>query len=74
MDFSKAFDVVPQDRLLRKIAASGVDPRVVVWIREFLLGRKRRVRIGGQLSEEVRVMSGVPQGSALGPLVVIGGS
>jgi hypothetical protein len=47
MDFSKAFDLIPHDRLLRKIAASGVDPRAVVLIREFLLGRTHRVRVGG---------------------------
>jgi hypothetical protein len=46
-----------------------VDSRVVVWIREFLLGRTQRVRVGGQISEEVRVTSGVPQGSVLGPLL-----
>ena len=55
IDFSKAFDLVPQDRLLMKIAISGVDTRVVAWAREFLLGRTLRVRVGGQLSEEVRV-------------------
>jgi len=33
--FSKAFDLVPHDRLLKKSAASGVDSRVVLWIREF---------------------------------------
>ena len=38
MDFSKAFDLVPHDRLLTKTAVSGVDCRVVVWIREFPLG------------------------------------
>jgi hypothetical protein len=38
---------------LLKIAASGVDSRVVVWIREFLLGPTQRVRVGGKLSEEV---------------------
>ena len=36
VDFSKAFDLVPHGRLLTKIANSGVDTRVVVWIREFL--------------------------------------
>jgi hypothetical protein len=51
--------------------ASGVDSRVVVWIREFLLGCTHRVKVGEQLSEEVRLMSGVLQGSALGPLLFL---
>ena len=46
-----------------------MDSRVVVWVREFLLGSAQRVRVGGQLSEEVRVTSGVPQGSVLSPLL-----
>jgi len=45
VDFSKAFDLVLHGRLLTKIANSGVDSRVVVWIREFLLGRMQRVRV-----------------------------
>ena len=36
IDFSKAFDLVSHDRLLVKLAASGVDSRIVVWVREFL--------------------------------------
>jgi hypothetical protein len=41
IDFSKAFDLVSHDWLLKKIVASSVDSRVVVWIREFLIGRSQ---------------------------------
>jgi hypothetical protein len=71
IDFSEAFDLVPHGRLLTKIANSGVDSRVVVWIREFLLGRTQRFRVGGHLSEDVRVMSGVEQGSVLSRLLLL---
>ena len=57
IDFSKDFDLFRRDRLLMKIPISGVDSRVVVWVRELLLGRTQRVKVGGQLSEEVRVTS-----------------
>jgi len=55
IDFSKPFSSVPNDRLFTEIAATGVDLRVVVWVKEFLLGRSQRVRGSGELSEEFRV-------------------
>jgi len=70
IDFSKTFDLVPHDRLLTKTAATGVDYGVVVWVKEFLLGRSWRVRVNGQLSE-VTVTSGFPQGRVLGPLLLL---
>jgi len=71
IDFSNAFNLVPHDRLLTKLAASGMDSRIVVWVREFLVGHKQRVSVGGQLSKEVKVTSCVPQGSVLGPLLFL---
>ena len=71
IDFSKAFELVPHDRLLKKIAASNLDSKVVVWIREFFIGRSHRVRVGRHYSQEVRVKSGVPQGNVLGPLLLL---
>jgi hypothetical protein len=68
---SKASGLVPQYRLLMKLAILSVDSRVVACVREFLLGRTQRVRIGQQLSVEVRVTSGVLQGSVLGSLLFL---
>jgi len=57
IDFSKVFDFVPRDRLLMNLAFSGVDSRLVSWVREFLVGRTDMVSVGGQLSKEVKVTS-----------------
>jgi hypothetical protein len=53
IDFSKAFDLVPHDRLLKKITALGVDSRIVVWIREFLIGSFQR-EWGSSTQKKVR--------------------
>ena len=48
-----------------------MDLRAVVWVKEFLSELSQRVRVDGQLSEEVRETSGMPQGSILGPLLFL---
>ena len=71
IEFSKAFDLVPYDQLLMKLAALGVESRVVIWVREFLIFHIQRVRVGEQLSKEVKVTSGVPQESIWGLLLFL---
>jgi hypothetical protein len=67
IDVSKTFNLVPHERLLTKLAASGVDTKVD-WVREFLIARTQNVGVGGQLCKEVKVTSVVPQGSLFCPL------
>ena len=69
IDVPKTFKLVPQEWLIMKLVASGVDSTVVIWVREFFVGHTQRVRIGGQLSKEIILTSGVPQGRVLGPLL-----
>ena len=70
LDFSKAFDIVPHNRLLKKLTY-GIRSKTYTWISNFLENRKQRVVIGGEHSTWTQVMSGVAQGTVLGPLLFL---
>ena len=71
LDFSKAFDTVPHKRLLSKLQYYGIRGPIQAWISQFLQSRNQSVVIDGASSKPVRVESGVPQGTVLGPLLFL---
>ncbi len=69
--FPKAFDVVPHERLLQKLPHCWIRGNIHTWITSFLKDRSQCVKINGVRLDKVHVGPGVPQGTAMGPLLLL---
>ena len=71
IDFRKAFDVVTHNKLFAKLQSYNITGSVLLWLQRFFSGRTHQTKLGDSLSDVLFLLSGVIQGSAIGPLMFL---
>lgn len=69
LDYSRAFDTVPRERLLAKLAGMAIEDKALRLLGSYLQERTQRIKIGSNISDEIAVNYGVPQGGTIAPIL-----
>ena len=71
LDYAKALDKVDHKLLAKKLTLYDIHPKIVKWVESFLTNRTQSVVVDGTLSLLALIISGVPQGTVLGPILFL---
>lgn len=71
IDYSRAFDTINHELLIRKLLSLAMPSKVVRWIVNFLTGRTQAVSLDGKLSNWLPITQSIVQGSGIGPILYI---